>query len=425
MPPSATSGRKRSVLLLAFSVVVSLVYQYALAPNYHKISWDYLSDAWTSGCEDVSDNEDLVKVCSGNAGVYRASSAAFVFFVIFGIAASCRPTANREAWPAKYALFIFLCVGTIFIPNDPVFIPIYLWVARVGSVLFILLQQLIIVDIGYNWNSAWLDRSDQAEMEEGPGKGKKWLAAILVSCAILYIASLTGIVVMFVHFGGCSTNDAFISITLVMSLICTIVQLVKSETGSLLTSACMTLYATYLCGAAVSKNPDPVCNPKLGETSTWSIVVGLLIAFISLMWTGWSYTTDKRLGGAGVEEDNATDYNNAGDDEEKAKAGGVVLNNESTNYGAADSPPANQDSSATNTASFGSSWKLNAVLALICCWYATALTGWGAIEKRGDIANPDVGEVSMWMLAVSQWVALLLYLWTLLAPSLLPDRDFS
>ena len=43
VPPSATSGRKRSVLLLAFSVVVALVFQYALAPNYDKFQWEYWS----------------------------------------------------------------------------------------------------------------------------------------------------------------------------------------------------------------------------------------------------------------------------------------------------------------------------------------------------------------------------------------------
>lgn len=416
VPPSATSGRKRSVVLLAFSVVVALIFQYALAPNYDRISWQYLSDAWTSGCEDLGSTE-MTQVCSGNAGVYRAASAAFVFFVIFGIAAKCKPTSNREAWPAKYVLFLFLLIGTIFIPNDPIFIPIFLWVARVGSVLFILIQQVILVDIAYNWNTAWIDRSDQAELDEGPGKGKKWLAAILVSCGILYISSLAGIIIMYIHFGGCATNDAFISITLVMSFLCTAVQLTKSETGSLLTSGCMTLYATYLCGAAVSKNPDAVCNPKLGETSTWSIVIGLLIAFVAMMWTGWSYTTEKRLGGAesaAVEDD--------GGDEEKPKAGGLVINDDS--YGAAES--VNQgESSSTNPASSGSSWKLNAVLALICCWYAMTLTGWGAIENRGDIANPDVGEVSMWMLIASQWISLLLYFWTLVAPTLLSDRDFS
>ncbi len=328
----------------------------------------------------------------------------------------------------RYVLFLFLSVGTIFIPNKPVFIPIFLWVARIGSVFFILLQQIILVDIAYNWNTAWLDKSDQAELDEGPGKGKKWLAAILISCGILYACSLAGIIIMYIHFGGCSTNDAFISITLVMSLLCTVVQLTTSETGSLLTSASMTLYAVYLCGAAVSKNPNAVCNPKLGETSTWSIVLGLLIAFISLMWAGWSYTTDKRLGGTSEDTEVEDTIAGGADEEAPKKTGGVVLNNEQS-YGAADtSPPesAAQESNATHASgSFGSSWKLNAVLALISCWYSMALTGWGAIEGRGDIANPTAGEVSMWMLIVSQWIALLLYLWTLVAPSLLPDRDFD
>ena len=167
-----------------------------------------------------------------------------------------------------------------------------------------LAREVILVDIAYNWNEAWLNRSDQAELDEGPGKGKKWLAAILVSCVLLYAASLAGIIIMYMQFGGCATNEAFISITLVMTLLCTAVQLTKSETGSLLTSACMTLYATYLCGTAVSKNPNAECNPKLGEISTWSIVLGLLICYISLLWVGWSWTTDKRLGGGNVANGN-------------------------------------------------------------------------------------------------------------------------
>lgn len=322
----------------------------------------------------------------------------------------------------RYVIFAFLCIGTMFIPNDPLFIPIFLWIARIGSVLFVVIQQLILVDVAYNWNTAWLDKADQAELAEGPGKGMKWLTAILLSCGILYGCSIAGIVVMYLQFGGCTLNEVYISITLVLSFLCTIVQLTKSETGSLLTSACMTIYATYLCGAAVTKNPNPECNPNLGEKSIWSVVLGLLLAFISLMWVGWSNTTDERLGGG-----NTVGNGNTTTDEEKQRTGGVVINYESTG-GAAEASPAvaaNQESPTDNPASFGSSWKLNAVMSIICCWYAMSLTGWGTTSERGDIANPDVGKVSMWMLIASQWIALLLYLWTLLAPSLFPNRDFS
>jgi hypothetical protein len=428
MPPSATSGRKRSVLLLAYSVVVALIFQYGLAPyilstNENGIvpGWKYLSDAWTSGCDaadsddqDGSSMDDATIICAGNSGVYRSSSATFTFFCIFGIAAKCRPTSNREAWLAKYTLVTMLNVGTIFIPNTPIFIPIYLWVARVGSVLFVTVQQVILVDIAYNWNSSWLTKSEQAELADGPGMGKKWLAAILVSCGVLYTLHLIGIIAMYIYFSGCANNIAFISITLIMSCICTVVQLTISDSASLLTSACMTLYATYLCGAAVSQNPNTECNPFLGGTDRWNIVLGLSMAFISLMWTGWSYTTDKQLGGGGT---NAVDVANDRCDE-AMPVGGLVLSSSNN-----DNIPSESTKGSNTT--FASSWKLNAVLATVCCWYAMSLTGWGATQKRGDVSNPNAGEASMWMLISSQWIALLLYFWTLVAPSLFPDRDFS
>jgi len=70
-------------------------------------------------------------------------------------------------------------------------------------------------------------------------------------------------------------------------------------------------------------------------------------------------------------------------------------------------------------------WKMNIVLFFITCWFSMALTGWGSIQGGGNLANPDVHNVSMWMIIVSQWIMFSMYLWTLLAPTLLPNRDFS
>jgi len=61
------------------------------------------------------------------------------------------------------------------------------------------------------------------------------------------------------------------------------------------------------------------------------------------------------------------------------------------------------------------------------------LTGWGTIqgivgqddEQHHTAANPTVSRVNMAMVGVSQWSALILYSWTLVAPRLFPDRDFS
>ena len=41
------------------------------------------------------------------------------------------------------------------------------------------------------------------------------------------------------------------------------------------------------------------------------------------------------------------------------------------------------------------------------------------------LVNPNVGRVGMWMVIGSQWFVMTLYMWTLVAPRLFPDREFS
>ena len=97
--------------------------------------------------------------------------------------------------------------------------------------------------------------------------------------------------------------------------------------------------------------------------------------------------------------------------------GGVVLNSEDEEQQHADSDVVDIDYSVH--------WKLNVALLLLSCWCSVALTSWGTIESGGNAANPDKGTVAMWMIISSQWLVIALYIWTLVAPKLYPDRDFS
>jgi hypothetical protein len=106
---------------------------------------------------------------------------------------------------------------------------------------------------------------------------------------------------------------------------------------------------------------------------------------------------------------------------EASRVTGIVTND----YGSGDVPEdeSGQEEEIPNI--FSNSWKLNFVLASVSCWFAMSLTGWGSIQTGGNVADPLVGQVSMWMIVGSQWFVLTLYLWTLVAPRLFPDRDFS
>ena len=135
-----------------------------------------------------------------------------------------------------------------FVPNEPLFSPVYLNIARVGAVLFVIIQQIIFVDLAHNWNDGWVIKADKAEAEEA-GSGKKWFGAILFSASFLFIGSVTAWGLLFHFYGGCQLNNIFIAVTLVLCLLITGAQL-SGEEGSLLASAIITAYATSLCYTA-------------------------------------------------------------------------------------------------------------------------------------------------------------------------------
>lgn len=117
------------------------------------------------------------------------------------------------------------------------------------------------------------------------------------------------------------------------------------------------------------------------------------------------------------------------DNKDSKKVTGIVTNQD---YGTSTDEEAPAPAEVTQSTSDGSdnggrqvTWKLNLVLSVISCFYAMSLTGWGSIQSGGNAANPSAGSVSMWMIIASQWLVMALYLWTLVAPRLFPNRDFS
>jgi serine incorporator 1/3 len=438
---AGTTGRKRSVLLLTIAIALSLWFQYSVGPGIvSKSGWIWQTyrfipgmgkmvyHAWYDSCETYKADEHLVKQCAGFGGVYRPMFVATLFFILSAVATKVQPSLNREAWPAKYAMFLFAVALSMIVHTAPLFTGFYLWMARLGATVFVVLQQVILIDVAYNWNEDWVDRADQ-EDRLSYGEGSAWLKAIVATCVTFYALALAGIIVLYRMFDGCALNAWIITLTVVGIVALTVIQLSGSE-GSLLTSSVISLYAVYLAYSAVSKNPDGSCNPQLGDDDVWGIAMGLTLTAVSLAWTGWSWTAEDRLNVEGVQsartvaatnpDAHASDGRNVNldvpflDPDEQGAAGLVMDTNDMV--------------AATFFTGSSEIWKLNVVMVLISCYVAMTLTGWGTIEvldEEKNAANPTVGRVNMAMLMLSQWFAIGLYGWTLLAPRLFPDRDFS
>jgi len=270
---------------------------------------------------------------------------------------------------------------------------------------------------------------------------------------------------MFDQFKGCPSNETFMSLTVVGIVVITGVQLLGEE-GSLLTSACISSYAVWLCFMAVSKNPTAECNPLYGDSNNLAILISSIFTVLSMTWMGWSLTVEHRLAqveggnlvGAVTKQDDSgympqVDGASSGlvdvDDEDNVGASSLdeplLEDGDSSETGAADDTNGdgvvleedkeeNKVGIVTDDESVSlASWEIYygnmgrricLAVALLSTWTAVSLTNWGQIGSDGDAANPEVGEVSMWMIISSQWVVMLLYTWSMVAPKLFPDREF-
>ncbi|KAJ8610837.1 hypothetical protein CTAYLR_006448 [Chrysophaeum taylorii] len=410
------AGRCGSLWIMILAMILSLVMQYYVAQRF---DWY----AFNEGCSGSH-------ACRGAAMVYRISFCTACFFAALAAASHVDPRIHDSAWGAKFGAWVTAILISCVIPNSVFFG--YVWVARIGAFVFVVLQQVLLIDLAYFINDTLVTEADSGTYVEVCGLATP-LIALLAMSFVCFVIAIIGITLLFVYFGtSCESPNVIMSLTIIFIVIATLCQLF-SQDSNLLTSSVVAVYATYLAAAALSANPVSRCNPFYSTSSDWvSIVLGIGFTVIALIYTIYSasYQVKYLKEGRGDKTERAAD--NA--------PGGALMNKiltgqlpEST-YGSNDAtqtvtpedpaPPRNDDQEITKTSSEVASF--NIVMCLMAMNVAMTLTNWGSTNRSGrDANNPRSGKLAMWMQASSQWVALSLYIWTCIAPILFPDRDFS
>ena len=234
--------------------------------------------------------------------------------------------------------------------------------------------------------------------------------AIVLAAAGLYAASLGGWVFLFVVFGSsaCPAQQTLISLTLLFCLGLTALSCSKiAPHGTLLTSAWVTAYCTFLCYSALASHPKGQCNPMAGG-SGFDIFIAVLFTAISMASTAFSATS--------------------------AVAGTQALVGRSESSVSELAKPldegANSSSEEEEAIEPASYWHYHVMMAMCSLYMAMLLTNWSSLpaEMVGLPSSQveDVNMQSFWVKIVSQWICLLIYAWTLLAPYLMRNhRDFG
>ena len=394
----------------------------------------------------VCDNS--IASCFGVQAVYRVSFALACFFAFMALLTAAAPVTHLGCWLIKLAMYVLFLGITLLITNDNMVR--YAEAARVFSVLFLLSQVIIIVNLVYSVHEALIARmmaqeERLAREDRHSGLlGNCWSNLYVLLCVGFIVAGLTGCGLMYQYFGAnCPLNQFFISQTLLVGLTLCALSLVFPGTfgRGLLPPALILAYNTYLTFSAITNNPDQVCNPTAASAnqSQASIIAGLVLAIISVTWTALSSagsiysavsTTAQAAEGVEVRENpagkstrSADTYQGrpkgagaeAAEDEEEGEAG------ERRSRGGAAAAGSSAAAAAAPPAE--SRWKpfsFHLELFLAGCYVAMMASNWGDPSQQnspGARNTPELSLASMWARMGSQFAIHILFIWTLVAPA--------
>lgn len=377
-------------------------------------------------CEHVSENN-----CSSLVGylaVYRVCFAMAAFFLLMAmllikVKSSSDPRAKFQNgfWFFKIIMVILLVVLAFYIPKGH-FGQAWMYVGMIGGYIFIVIQLVLLIDFAYNWSESWVEKYETTG-------NKRWYWALVFVTSGIYILAIGGVVCFFLFYtdpSGCKTNKFYISFNLVLCFITSMVAIHPKvqecqPSSGLLQAAVITLYTMYLTWSAMSNEPDERCNPSGDLISSSNLSVGFsngrtiiaaVLMFVMVVYSclrtsnsSNSLTATESMEETLLQDDSRDVESGSGSTEENKPRFQRVRDDESTavNY---------------NYSFFHITFFLASLYIMM------TLTNWYS-PKDSDFTTLTSNWATVWVKISSSWVCLVLYLWTLLAPVLLPDRDFG
>ncbi|KAF8659055.1 hypothetical protein AX16_001927 [Volvariella volvacea WC 439] len=406
--------------------------------------------------------------CYGVLAVHRICFALSLFHFILSLALiGVKDTRDKRAaiqngwWGPKVLLWLILLSVSFFIPNQ-FFMVWGNYIALIGATIFILLGLVLLVDFAHSWSEMCLEN-----WENSPTGSNLWQWILIGSTALMYAftISMTGVLYGYFAGSGCELNRFFISFNLALCIIITImcvhpvIQEYNPRSG-LAQSAMVAAYCTYLIVSAVGNHTheSASCNPLRNHgnsadgTRRAATVLGGLFTFVAIAYSTTRAATQSRaLVGKGkkgqiqLSDDSLNGHSEMnyvttqpGRTESPryqallaaVEAGAIpasALNDEWDEEDEEDTGEG-RDDERTGTR-YNYSW-FHVIFAMGSMYVAMLLTDWNIVSKHpieGPV-DPDndvyIGrsEVAMWMRVVSSWLCMLLYIWSLIAPVLFPDR---
>ncbi|THU61058.1 hypothetical protein C4D60_Mb07t19280 [Musa balbisiana] len=280
---------------------------------------------------------------------------------------------HSEWWPAKIIIWIVFMVVPFFIPSA--FIQLYGKFAHFGAGAFLMIQLISVISF-----ITWLNDCCQSEKY-----AKRCQYQVMVLSATAYIASISGIILMYIWYVpslSCSLNILFITLTLVLLQLMILTSMHAKVKAGFLAPGLMGMYVVYLCWSAIRSEPQTeICNKKaeVATSADWLTIVSFVIAVLAIVIATFSTGIDSKC-----------------------------FQFKKTEAESEDDVP------------YGYGF-FHFVFAMGAMYFAMLFVGWNA-HNTMQKWTIDVGWASTWVRIVNEWVATLVYIWMLVAPLVWKSR---
>ncbi|XP_038613872.1 serine incorporator 2 [Tachyglossus aculeatus] len=437
--PSTKNSTLSRLLFTVFLLLGTLVSIIMISPHVesqlHRLPWACEGYLVVPGPDvpDILTPSDCGALL-GLRAVYRVGFALALFFAICAVFMICvrssqdpRAAVQNGFWFFKFLVLLGITVGAFYIP-DGHFTEVWHYFGVVGSFLFLLVQLILVVDFAHCWNQRWLRRAAQCG-------GRGWYGGLFFFTILFYVLTITAVAILFIYYtqpGPCYESKIFISLNLILCLCVSIIAVLPrvqdaQPNSGLLQASVISLYTMFVTWSALSSVPDQDCNPNLpvlvleNDTNVvvledvyvsqwWDApsIVGLIIFILCTVFISVR-GSDHRQVNSLMQTEECPPMLSAQQQQCQAAA--------SREHGPGRAYDNEQDAVSYNYSFF------HFCLLLASLHVMMTLTNW--YRPDGVSGRMISSWISVWVKVGASWTGLLLYLWTLVAPLLLPNRDFN
>ncbi|KAF0991956.1 hypothetical protein HZS_7042 [Henneguya salminicola] len=350
----------------------------------------------------------------GLEAVYRIQFSIALFFMLMCLlmvnvrtSRDIRAFFQNGLWIFKFIIIILIIVGISYIPASDIFSRGVMVIGIISSFIFILIQLILLIDFAHAWNELWLERGEE---------DTSWYGGLLTCTILLSTLALSGVVCMYVYLTSsssesCSMQISVISIHLIISIafyvvsVLPAVQDIQSSSG-LLQSSLIFAYTTWLIFSAIGLQKSS-CNSILNATSSnatfqqFAGIFSLMFTIFMLVYSSFR-NAEKVLGHLLGFASNELETHETNTETPEGHYGQNVVDDE-------------EEGVAYNYSLF------HFFMCLASLYLMMTITNW--VNPMHPTAHTST-VAAVWVKISSSWCCQALYLWTLIAPIVLSDREF-